>query len=152
MEQDLLETHESLVVDMGNLYLENMEHELAKKYQDRDYNIYPSLTDSQFDELKSKHNKVSEKLFMLIYAEFLDLKPTSHLNKLLDAFHASGGNVDIEPNFDEKNQKLEVSVNFVIKETTLRKIEGLSPIEDILVKMNAMIQIDTLLSDPNAEI
>ncbi len=150
MDQELLEKHEALVVDMGNAYLDNMALELGKKYQNQDHQIYPTLTDVQFKELKAKHN-VTDLELADVYAEFLRLKPTSHLKNILDAFHASGGNVDIEPRYDESTQRLDITIHYVIKDNTLDTIEGLSPIEDILVKMNAMMQIDSVLSgsDPD---
>ena len=78
------------------------------------------------------------------------MEPTEHLKKAMDAFTASGGNVDIEPVFDEESGRLKVAVKFVIKDQELEKIEGLSEIEDIFLKVNAMIQIETVLdgSDP----
>lgn len=146
MDQELLEKYESLVVEMGNAYLDNMELELGKKYKNNKYEIYAGLTDAQFLELKKKHN-IPDNEFADVYSEFLKLKPTSHLNKLMDAFYASGGNVDIEPSYDENTQRLHISIHFVIKDNTLEKIEGLSAIEDILMKMNAMLQVDAVLSD-----
>lgn len=150
MNLELLEENESLVVEMGNAYLNNFEFELGKKYKNNDHDIYPGLTAAQFMELKTNHN-IPDNELNEIYTEFLKLEPTSHLKKLLDAFHASGGNIDIEPSYDENTQRLHISVHFVIKDNTLEKIEGLSPIEDILVKMNAMLQVDATLSgsDPN---
>ncbi len=151
MDQEFLEKNESLVVDMGEAYLNKMEIELGKKYKNNEHNVYPGLTAAQFMELKANH-KTSSSDLNEIYAEFLKLEPTSHLKKLLDAFHASGGNVDIEPSYDESTQRLHVSIHFVIKGNTLEKIEGLSPLEDILVKMNAMIQIDSVLSGSDPDI
>ena len=151
MDQEFLEKNESLVVEMGKAYLDKMEIELGKKYKNNEHNVYPGLTAAQFMELKANH-KISNSKLNEIYAEFLKLKPTSHLKKLLDAFHASGGNVDIEPSYDENTQRLHISVQFVIKGNMLETIEGLSPLEDILVKMNAMIQIDAVLSGSDPDI
>ncbi len=146
MDQEFLEKYEPIIVEMGNTYLDNMELELGKKYKNKEHEIYPGLTAAQFMELKTNHNLPDNELNE-IYTEFLKLKPTSHLNNLMDAFYASGGNVDIEPSYDENTQRLHISVHFVIKDNRLEKIAGLSPIEDILMKMNAMLQVDSLLSD-----
>ncbi|MCG8057926.1 MAG: hypothetical protein JAY94_19765, partial [Candidatus Thiodiazotropha endolucinida] len=91
--------------------------------------------------------------FADLYNEFQKMKPTKHLKSTLDAFAASGGNVDIEPVFDEKEQKLNVSISFSIKDKTYDTLEGLSALEEIILKMNAMIQIDNVLSgsDPDVE-
>ena len=151
MDQEFLEKHESLVVEMGNSYLDKMELELGKKYKNNKHEVYPGLTAAQFMKLKTDHN-ISDSELNEIYAEFLKLKPTSHLTKLLDAFHASGGNVDIEPSYDENTKRLHISVQFVIKDNTLERIEGLSPLEDILVKMNAILQIDAVLSGSDPDI
>ncbi|MFK5893670.1 MAG: hypothetical protein QM504_10660 [Pseudomonadota bacterium] len=151
MDQEFLEKNESLVVEMGNAYLDKMELELGKKYKNNEHNVYPGLTAAQFMALKTKHN-ISDSELNEIYAEFLKLKPTRHLKKLLDAFHASGGNVDIEPSYDENTQRLHITVQFVIKDNTLETIEGLSPLEDILVKMNATLQIDAVLSGSDPDI
>lgn len=150
MNLELLEEYESLVVEMGNAYLNNMESELGKKYKKSDHDIYPGLTAAQFMALKTNHN-IADNELNEVYSEFLKLEPTSHLKKLLDAFHASGGNIDIEPSYDENAQSLHISVHFVIKDNTLENIEGLSPIEGIVVKMNAMLQVDAALSgsDPD---
>ena len=147
MDQEFLEKNESLVVEMGKAYLNKMEIELGKKYKNNEHNVNPGLTAAQFMELKANH-KISNNKLNEIYDDFLKLKPSGHLKNLLDAFYASGGNVDIEPSYDEDTQKLKISVQFVIKDTTLKTIEGLSPLEDILVKMNAILQIDAVLSDP----
>jgi hypothetical protein len=45
-----------------------------------------------------------------------------------------------------------VSANFVIDDKALDKIEGLSPIEDLLLKMDAMLQIDTVLSGSDSTV
>lgn len=152
MDQELLEKYEPLVVDMGNAYLDNMELELGKKYKNNEHEIYAGLTDPQYVELKAKHSDVPDNDLAELYTEFLKLKPTSHLKGLLDAFHASGGNVDIEPSYDETTERLHISVQFVIKGNTLETIEGLSPIEIILVRMNAMLQVDAVLSGSNPDI
>ena len=152
MDQELLEKYESLVVDMGNAYLNNLELELGKKYKNNEHEIYAGLTDPQYVELKEKHSNIPDNDLAEVYSEFLKLKPTSHLKKILDAFHASGGNVDIEPSYDEASQRLHIAVQFVIKGNTLEKIEGMSPIEDILVKMNAMLQVDAVLSGADPDI
>ena len=150
MSEDLLEKHEALVVEMASLYLDNMEQELGKKYMNNDYEINPSLSDSQYVGLREKHG-ISSAEFADLYLEFQRMKPSKHLKSAMDAFTASGGNVDIEPHYNEDTQKLSVSVKFVIKDNALDKIEGLSAIEDINLRMSAMLQVDTLLSgsDPD---
>ena len=151
MSEDLLEKHESLVVEMASLYLDNMEQELGKKYLNNDYEINPSLSDSQYVELKTKHG-ISSADFADLYLEFQKMKPSKHLKSAMDAFTASGGNVDIEPYFDQDNEKLSVSVKFVIKDNVLENIEGLSAIENINLRMSAMLQVDTLLSGSDPDV
>ena len=146
MEQTLLEKHETLVVEIGKEYLGNMEIELGKKYKQKDYEVNPSLTDSQYNELKTKHN-IESNDFADIYSEFMKMSPTEHLQQVMEAFSASGGNVDIEPYYDETNEKLVVPVNFVIKDNKLERIEGLTPIEELFLKMNAMLQVESVLAD-----
>ncbi len=150
MNQALLEKHENLVIEIAKLYLSNMESELGKKYQDHRYEINPNLSNGQSVELKSKYN-ISSDEFANLYAEFQNMTPTEHLEKAMGAFTASGGNVDIAPYYDEDSQKLNVTINFVIKGNTLDKIAGLSPIEDIILKMDAMLQVESIMSesDPN---
>ena len=108
------------------------------------------ISDAQYAELKTKYN-LSNNEFADLHSEFQKMGPTKHLKKVMDAFTASGGSADIEPVYDENTQRLSVSVNFIIKGNTLETIEGLSPIEEIILKMDAMLQVDTLLSgsDPN---
>jgi hypothetical protein len=145
MSQTLLEIHKALVLDIANVYLDNMELELGKKYKNNGHEVNPSLSDAQHFTLKTKHN-VNDKVFADLYSEFQKMEPTPHLKAAMDAFTASGGNVDIEPSYDESTQRLRIAVRFVIKDRTLDKIEGLLPLEDVMLKLNAMHQVDTLLS------
>jgi len=69
----------------------------------------------------------------------------------MDAFTASGGSVDIEPVYDEDSQRLNVDVIYAIKDNRLEKIEGLTPIEQIFLKMNALLQIETVLADADTD-
>jgi len=150
MDEEFLEQHEPLIVDLGKAYIERMEYELGKKYINKEHEIYPTLTPAQFMELKTSYNLQDNELND-IYAEFIKLKPSSHLRKILDAFHASGGNIDIEPTFNEETKRLHVLVQFVIKDTVLNKIEGLTPIEDVLLRINALLQIDQVLSGSDGD-
>lgn len=145
MSQTLLEKHEAIAVEMAQAYLDNMELELAKKYQNNAYELHAGITDADYDLLMKKHNIPSQE-FADLYQEFQKMKPTTHLMRLMSAFTASGGSVDVEPVYDEDSQRLKVSVNFVIADKTLDTIEGLSPIEALLLRMDAMLQIDTVLS------
>ncbi|MEJ2620030.1 MAG: hypothetical protein P8163_07145 [Candidatus Thiodiazotropha sp.] len=147
----LVEQHDKLVIEMANFYLDNMEKELGKKYVDNSHEVNASLSDAQYKELKAKYD-IDDFEFADLYAEFQKMKPTKHLKSALDAFAASGGNVDIEPIFDEKQQRLNVSVSFAIKDKTYETIEGLSALEQIILKMNAMIQIDNVLSGADPEV
>jgi hypothetical protein len=147
----LVEQHDKLVIEMANFYLDNMEKELGKKYVDNSHEVNASLSDAQYAELKAKY-EIDDFEFADLYAEFQKMKPTKHLKSALDAFAASGGNVDIEPIFDEKQQRLNVSVSFAIKDKTFETIEGLSRLEEIILKMNAMIQIDNVLSGADPEV
>lgn len=151
MSEDILQKHESLVIDMANIYLDNMELELGKKYMDNDYQINASLSEEQYAELKTRHD-ISSAEFADLYSEFQKMKPTKHLKMAMSAFTASGGNVDIEPYFDEDSQRLNVAVKFIIKDKSLDKIEGLSALEDISLKMNALLQVDTLLSGSDPDV
>ena len=150
MSQSLLEKHEDLVVEIATKYLDNMEVELGRKYKDNKHEVNASLSDPQQIELKEKYN-VSSNEFAELYMDFTKMGPSDHLTSAMDAFTASGGNVDIEPAYDEESGRLKVAVNFVIKDQTLDKIEGLSDLEAIFLKVNAMIQIETVLdgSDPS---
>ena len=145
MSQTLLEKHEPVVVEMAKAYLDNMAVELGKKYKNNDYQINVDLTDDQYFGVRAKHD-LSNNEFADLYAEFQKMKPTEHLRRVMGAFTASGGNVDVEPAYDEETQRLNVSLSFVIDDKTLDKIEGLSTIEDLLLRMDAMRQIDTVLS------
>lgn len=136
---------------MANTYLDNMEVELGKKYKKNNYQISAGLSDAQYAELKTRHDIPSGE-FADLYIEFQKMKPTEHLRRVMSAFTASGGGVDVEPVYDEDSRRLKVSVNFVIDDKTLDKIEGLSPIEDLLLKMDAMIQIDTVLSGSDSTV
>ncbi len=149
MSQALLEKYQDLVVEIARKYLDNMEVELGKKYKNNKHEVNASLTDRQQTDLKEKFN-ISSNEFAELYMDFTKMEPTDHLKKAMDAFTASSGNVDIEPVFDEESGRLKVAVHFVIKDQTLEKIEGLSEIEDIFLKVNAMIQLETVLdgSDP----
>jgi hypothetical protein len=151
MSQTLLEKYESVAVEMANTYLDNMEVELGKKYKKNSYQISAGLSDAQYSELKTKHNIPSGE-FADLYIEFQKMKPTEHLRRVMSAFTASGGSVDVEPVYDEDSRRLKVSVNFVIDDKALDKIEGLSPIEDLLLKMDAMLQIDTVLSGSDSTV
>lgn len=150
MRKEIIEKHETLVVEIATVCLDNMELELGRKYRNNGYEINAGLTDDQYTELKSKYD-LSGSEFSEVYSEFQKMKPTDHLKKAMDAFTASGGNVEMEPCYDENTQRLSVPIRFVIKDKTLNKIEGLSAIEDIVLKMNAMLQLDTVLSgsDPD---
>jgi len=150
MTQTLLEKYDDLVMDMANVYLNNMAWELGIKYKDNTYIIRPRLSEAQHSELKAKHN-ISSTEYSNLYGEFQKMEPTTHMMKAMEAFTASGGNVDIEPSYDEKTNRLEVSVQFSIKEHTLDKIEGLSPLEDVILKVNAMLQVDAMLSERNPD-
>ncbi len=145
MSETLLGKNETIVVEMAKAYLDNMELELGKKYKNTAYEINAGLTDAQYSELKIKHD-IPNGEFADLYVEFQKMKPTEHLRRVMGAFTASGGSVDVEPIYDEDNKRLKVTVNFVIDDKVLDKIEGLSPIEDMLLKMDAMLQIDTVLS------
>lgn len=151
MTQTPLEKHEALVIDLAHMYLSNMAWELGIKYKDKSYNINPRLSDAQQTELKSRH-KISSTEFSHVYSEFQKMEPSPHLMQAMDAFTASGGNVDIDPSYDDDTHRLEVAVQFSIKQHSLEKIEGLTPIEDVMMRMMAMRQVDTLLSesDPDA--
>ena len=151
MRQELIEKHENLFVDIANVYLDNMELELGKKYKNNDYEINAGLTDDQYTDLKTKHN-LSNAEFADLYSEFQKMKPTKHLKKAMDAFTASGGSVEIEPHYEETSQRLSVPIKFLIKDRTLNKIEGLSPIEDVVLRMNAMFQVDTVLSGSDPDV
>lgn len=151
MSQTLLEKYEAVVVEMAHAYLDNMELELAKKYKNNDYQVQTDITNTQYSELRAKHNIPTQE-FADLYHEFQRMKPSTHLRRVMSAFTASGGSVDVEPAYDEESQRLKVSVNFIIGDNTLDKIEGLSPIEDLLLKMDAMIQIDTVLSGADPDI
>ena len=146
MSQTLLEKYEDLVVEIAEQYLNNMELELGKKYKDIDYEANASLSDRQQIDLKEKYN-VSSNEFAELYMDFTKMGPSEHLKSAMDAFTASGGNVEIEPVYDEESGRLKVAVHFVIKDQTLDKIEGLSELEAIFMKVNAMIQIETVLKD-----
>jgi len=146
MSQTLLEKYEDLVVEIAEKYLDNMEVELGRKYKDNSHEVNASLSDPQQIDLKEKYN-VSSNEFAELYMDFTKMGPSEHLKSAMDAFTASGGNVEIEPVYDEASGRLKVAVHFVIKDQTLDKIEGLSALEAIFMKVNAMIQIETVLKD-----
>lgn len=150
MNQELLEKHEALVLEMADLYLDNMEVELGRKYLDNKYEVNGSLSQMQYLDLKKKH-RIPDMEFAEVVLEFQKMGPTEHLMNAMGAFTASGGNVDIEPSFDEHTQRLSVPVSFVIKENTLDRIEGLSQIEDMILRVDAMVQVDTLLSEADPD-
>ncbi|MCW8827655.1 MAG: hypothetical protein OQK94_01225 [Gammaproteobacteria bacterium] len=151
MSQSLIEKHEPVIIEMANIYLDNMELALARKYKNNDYQVNAAISNAQYDTLKAKHN-IPNREFADLYQEFQKMKPTTHLRRVMSAFTASGGSVEVEPYYDEDAERLKVSVNFVIDDKALDKIEGLSPIEDLLLKMDAMLQIDTVLSGADPEI
>ena len=151
MEQDILETHETIVVEMAAAYLDNMELELGRKYKNNSYDINADLTDEQFAGLREKHGLSSEE-FADLYTEFQKMKPTQHLKQAMDAFTASGGSVEVEPSYDEEGGRLSVPIKFFIKDQVLDRIEGLSPVEDFMLKMDAMLQIDTVLSGQDPDV
>jgi hypothetical protein len=151
MSQTLLEKHEDLVNEMAGLYLGNMERELGRKYKDKSHDVNASLSEDQYSELKHKYG-VADREFADLYSEFQKMEPTQHLKQAMDAFTASGGNVDIEPSYDEESNRLSVAMHFVIKDNTLDRIEGLSPMEDFILRMNAMLQVDNVLSGSDPDI
>ena len=150
MDETLLKKHETLVVEMGNVYLDNMQLELGKKYKDSSHQVNPGLSDEQYFELRTKY-EIPNNEFYDLYSEFQKMKPGKHLQQVIDAFAASGGSVDVQPVYDEETQRLNVSVKFVIKDRSLDRIEGLSRVEENMLKMNAMLQVNTALSgsDPD---
>jgi hypothetical protein len=151
MSQSLVEKHESLALEIADAYLDNLESELGKKYNDKDYQLNPALTDYQHITLRNKH-RIHADEYEAVYLEFQKLKPTTHLTQVLEAFTVSGGSVDIEPVYDDGAEKLHVAVEFAINDRKLDKIEGLTPMEQIFLQLNAMLQLDDFLSrrDPGA--
>jgi len=149
MAETLLEKHESLVVEIGEKYLDNMEVELGKKYQDKEHHVNAGLTDEQSAELTERFSLTINE-FSDVYSAFIKMKPGEHLQKVLNAFVASGGNVDIEPVYDEQTHRLNVTVQYTIKDKVLTTIEGLSGIENLMMKVNAMIQLENVLSGSNS--
>lgn len=81
-----------------------------------------------------------------LYNEFQETEPTRHLTQVMDAFTASGDSVDIEPVYDKDAERLNVSVAFFIKDAKLKRIEVLMPMEEVFLQLNAMLQVDALLS------
>jgi len=150
MKQELLEKYEALVVEIATVYLDNMELELGRKYTDKGYEINAGLTEAQCADLQEGYN-ISSAEFNELYSEFQDMKPTEHLTMAMDAFTASGGSVEIEPHYDTSTQRLSVPIRFIIKDKVLDKIEGLSPAEDVVLKMNAMVQVDAVLSGSDSD-
>lgn len=151
MSETLLEKHQAVVVEMAQAYLDNMELELAKKYNNNAHQVSTGIPDASYDALKGKYAIPSQE-FADLYQEFLKMKPSKHLAMVMSAFTASGGSVDVEPAYDEAQQRLKVSLSFIIGDKTLDKIEGLSPIEDLLLKRDAMLQIDNVLSGADSDI
>jgi len=150
MSQSLLEKYEPLALDIAAAYLDNLASELGKKYQDKDYRLNAGLTEFQHITLRNKHRMHADE-YEALYAELRKLEPGSHLTQLLEAFTASGGSVDIEPVYDHGAEKLRVTVGFSIKDRKLEKIEGLTPMEQVFLRLNAMLQLDDFLSqrDPD---
>lgn len=151
MDQEFLDKHESLVSEMCSAFLENMEIELGKKYQDSHYQANPALSDRQYMELKNRHDIVTHNEFADIYAGVLKIEPTEHLNQVMSAFTNSGGSVEIEPAYDEASQRLRVNVLFSIKDKKIDKIQGLTSIEDFFIRMNAMLQIESVLDEESPD-
>jgi len=149
MSENLLEKYEPVVVEMAHDYLDNMEIELGKKYKNNDYEIHVDVTDDQYVNLMKKHD-IPTGEFAELYAEFQKMRPGKHLMGVMGAFTASGGGVEVEPIYDEETKRLNVSVNFVMGDKTMDKIEGLSEIEHLLLKMDAIRQINTVLSGSDA--
>lgn len=81
-----------------------------------------------------------------LYNEFQKTEPTRHLTQVMDAFTTSGGSADIEPVYDKDAERLNVSVAFFIKDAKLKRIEGLMPMEEVFLQLNAMLQVDALVS------
>ena len=127
-----------------------MEVELGKKYKKNDHHVNAGLSDAQYDELRKKY-EITANDFSELYSAFMKMQPTKHLQQVMEAFSASGGNVDIEPVFDEETQRLNVNVIYAIKDNRLDKIEGLTPIEQIFLKMNALLQIEKVLADADQD-
>ena len=150
MSQTLLEKHEPLVVEIAHAFLNNMEVELGKKYKKNDHHVNAGLSDAQYDELRTKY-EITANDFSELYSAFMKMQPTKHLQQVMEAFSASGGNVDIEPVFDEETQRLNVNVIYAIKDNRLEKIEGLTPIEQVFLKMNALLQIEKVLADADQD-
>jgi hypothetical protein len=150
MSQSLIEQHEPLALEIAAAYLDNMASELGKKYKNKDHELNAALNDFQHITLRNKH-RVSADEYDALYAEFQKLEPGDHLLQVMEAFTASGGNVDIGPTYDDNAEKLYVSVGFSIKDRQLEKIEGLTPMEQIFLQLNAMLQLDEFLSqrDPD---
>lgn len=146
MSQELLEQHEDLVMDIARMYMENMELELGKKYRKNRYEMDASMNETQHTILKNRY-KISDKIYSDLYSAFQTMEPTEHLQNAMNAFSASGGSVDIEPNYDENTGTMSVAVNFSIKDKTLDRIEGLTPLEDVMLRLNAMVQVGELLSE-----
>ena len=151
MTQSILEKHEALVLDMADMYLNNAALQLGIKYRDSLYRISPRLSDAQRSELKARY-KVSGTEFAKVYEEFEKMEATEHMQRALAAFTASGGNVEIDPVYDEQRNRLDVGLQFTIKDRILDKIEGLSTLEHTILKANAILQVDAALSDraPNS--
>lgn len=151
MPETLLEKHESLIVEIGQQYLANMEQELGKKYKDKEHTVNASLNEDQSTDLRYKYDLTINE-FSEVYSAFIKMKPGEHLQKVLSAFVASGGNVDVEPVYDEETGRLNINVQYAIKDKSLDKIEGLSEVESLVMKMNAMIQIETAMSEADGNL
>lgn len=145
MSASFVQKYPQLATEMGNVYLDNMELELGKKYQDNTHEVDASLTGDQYRLLKNKY-ELDDNEIANLYAEFQQMQSTEHMKRALDAFYNSGGAVDIEPEYDADAKRLKVNLSFSIKDRVFDKIEGLSDMEHIQLRMNAMIQLDGVLA------
>ncbi len=149
MNEALLEKHQALMLEIAHLYLDNMQIELGKKYKNKRHQVNAGLSNQQYKKIRKKYG-ISYNKFANVYGEFQRIKSTRHLEQVLDAFTASGGNIDIEPSYDENTRRMTVSTYYTIKNKVFEKIEGLTPLEDVMLKMNAMLEMETILSDSDA--
>lgn len=146
MTETLLEKYQPLAQEMAEIYIDNMELELGKKYINTMYDCNATLSNQQYSDLRAKHD-VEHNEFADLYAEFQKMKPTQHLSMTMDAFHASGGAVDIEPAYNSSSGRVNVAVKFSMKEHQLESLEGLSKLEQNFLTMNAMLQVEKVLAD-----
>ena len=150
MSKTLLEQHPDLVIEIANQYLDNMEIELGKKYKNKDHEVNAGLTIDQTITMRKKHN-IEMESFSELYAAFNKMKPSEHMQQVLAAFGASGGNIDIEPFYDEMRQRLSVKVQYSIKDKKLDKIESLAEIDNLIMRVQAMMQIENVLGEPRPD-